>query len=71
MALKASKPQSLKVGDHNRFKALDIAIFRLNQPRGQCSKNNLKCIPRWKGRDGVTITISYQHTRVVHKTSYV
>ena len=36
----------------------------LNQPRGQCSENHLKCITRWEGRDGVTIAIFFQHTMV-------
>ena len=34
--------------------------LRLNQPRGQCSENHLKCITRWEGRDGVTFTIFFQ-----------
>ena len=35
---------------------MDIATYRLNPPRGQCSDDHLKCITRWEGRDGVTIT---------------
>ena len=35
---------------------VDIATTRLNQPRGRFSENHLKCITRWEGRDGVTIT---------------
>ena len=27
---------------------------------------SLKCITRWEGRDGVTITIFFQHTRDGH-----
>ena len=50
---------------------MDIATYRLNQPRGQCSENHLKCITKWEGRDGVTITIFFQRTWVGHKTSYV
>ena len=50
---------------------MDIATYRLNQPRGQCSENDLKCITRWEGSDGATNTIFFQHTRVEHKTSYV
>ena len=50
---------------------MDIATYRLNQPRVQCSENHLKCITRWEGRDGVTITIFFQHTRDGHKTSYL
>ena len=46
---------------------MDIATYRLNQPRGQCSENHLKCITRWKGRDGVTTTIIVQHTMDGHK----
>ena len=38
---------------------MDIATYRLNQPRGRCSENHLKCITRWKGRDGVTIKIFF------------
>ena len=38
---------------------MDIATYRQNQPRGQCSENHLKCITRWEGRDGVTITIFF------------
>ena len=49
----------------------DIATYRLNQPRGQCSENHLKCITRWEGRDGVTVTIFFHHTRDGHKTSYL
>ena len=41
---------------------LDIATYRLNQPRGQCSETHLKCITMWEGRAGVTITIFFQHT---------
>ena len=48
---------------------MDIATYRLNQPRGQCSENHLKCITRWEGRDGVPITIFFQHTRDGHKIS--
>ena len=33
---------------------MDIASYRLNQPRGKCSANHLKFITRWEGRDGVT-----------------
>ena len=36
---------------------MDIATFRLNQPRGQCSENYLKCIRMWERRYGVTISI--------------
>ena len=50
---------------------MDIATYRLNQPLGQCCQNHLKCIIRWEGRDGVTITIFFQHTMVGHKTSYL
>ena len=49
----------------------DIATYRLNQPRGQCSENHPKYIRRWESRDGVTITIFFQHTRDGHKTSYL
>ena len=41
---------------------MDIATYRLNQPRGQCSENHLKYMTRWNGRDGVTITIFFQYT---------
>ena len=50
---------------------MDIATYRLNQPRGQCSENHLKCITRWEGRDWVTITIFFQHTRDGNETSYL
>ena len=30
---------------------MDIATYRLNQPRGQSSENHLKCITRWEVRD--------------------
>ena len=36
---------------------MDIATYRLNQHRDLCSENYLKCITRWEGRGGVTITI--------------
>ena len=36
---------------------VDLATYRLNLPRGQFSENHLKCITRWEGRDGITITI--------------
>ena len=49
----------------------DIATYRLNQPGDQCSENHQKCIARWEGRDGVTITIFFQHTRDGHETSYL
>ena len=55
----------------NIFPITDIATYRLNQPRGQCSENHLKCITRWKGRDGVTITIFVQHTMDGHKTGFL
>ena len=55
----------------NIFPITDIATYRLNQLRGQCSENHLKCITRWKGRDGVTITIFFQRTRDGHETSYL
>ena len=55
----------------NIFPVTDIATYRLNQPRGQCSENHVKCITRWKGRDGVTITIFFQHTRDGHETGYL
>ena len=32
---------------------------------------HLKCISRWEGRDGVTITIFFQHTRDGHETTYL
>ena len=38
---------------------MDIATYRLNQPWGQYSENHQKCITRWEGRDGVTITIFF------------
>ena len=38
---------------------MDIATYRLNQPKGQCSENHLICITRWEGKDGVTITIFF------------
>ena len=50
---------------------MDIATYRLNQLRGQCSENHLKCITRWKGRDGVTITIFVQNTMDGHKTGFL
>ena len=50
---------------------LDIATYRLNQPRGQCSETHLKCITMWEGRAGVTITIFFKHTRDGHETSYL
>ena len=50
---------------------MDIATYRLNQPWGQCSENHVKCITRWEGRDGVTITIFFQHTRDGHEISYI
>ena len=50
---------------------MDIATYRLNQPRGKCSENHLKYITRWVGRDGVTITIFSQNTRDGQKTSYL
>ena len=50
---------------------VDIATYRLNQPRGRFSENHLKCITRWEGRYGVTITIFFQHTRDGHETSYL
>ena len=50
---------------------MDIATYRLNQPRGQCSENHLKSIIRWEGRDGVTITIFFQLTIDELKTSYL
>ena len=53
------------------FLITDIATYRLNQPRGQCSENHLKCITMWKCRDGVTITIFLQHTRDGHETGYL
>ena len=55
----------------NIFPITDIATYRLTQPRGQCSENHLKCITRWEGRDGVTITIFFQHTRDGHETGYL
>ena len=55
----------------NIFPITDIATYKLNQLRGQCSENHLKCITRWKGRDGVTITIFFQHTRDGHETGYL
>ena len=55
----------------NIFPITDIATYRLNQLRGQCSENHVKCITRWKGRDGVTITIFFQHTRDGHETGYL
>ena len=39
---------------------MDIPTYRLNRPRGQCSENNLKCITRCKGKDGIIITIFFQ-----------
>ena len=36
---------------------MEIATYRLKQPRGQSSDNHMKCMPRWEVRDGVTITI--------------
>ena len=50
---------------------MDILIYRLNQPSCQCSEIHLKCITRWKGRNGVTITIFFQRKRDGNKTSYV
>ena len=38
---------------------MDIATYRLNQPRGKCNEIHLKFITRWEGRDGVTITIFF------------
>ena len=38
---------------------MDITTYWLNQPRGKCSKNHLKYIVRWEGRNGVTITIFF------------
>ena len=55
----------------SNFPITDIATYRLNQPRGHCSENHLKYITRWKGRDGVTITIFFQHTRDGHETGYL
>ena len=55
----------------NIFPVTDIAIYRLNQLRGQSSENHLKCITRWKGRDGVTITSFVQHTMDGHKTPFL
>ena len=55
----------------SNFPITDIATYRLNQPRGQCSENHLKCITRWKGRDGITITIFSQHTKDGHETGYL
>ena len=55
----------------SNFPITDIATYRLNQHRGQCSENYLKCITRWKGRDGGTITIFFLHTRDGHETGYV
>ena len=39
---------------------MDIATYRLNQPRAQCCENHLICKTRWEGRDAITITISVQ-----------
>ena len=38
---------------------MDIATYRLNQPKGKCSENHLKVITKWEGRDQVTITIFF------------
>ena len=48
---------------------MDIATYRLNQPRGQCSEDHLKCITRWEGRDGNATTISVRHTFAENWTS--
>ena len=50
---------------------MDFATYRLNQSRGQGSKNHLKCITRWEGRDGVTNYDLFQHTGDEHETSNV
>ena len=60
---------------HNRFKAFfllrTLRLIDWISLYGQCSENHLKCITRWKGRDGVTITIFFQHTRDGHETGYL
>jgi hypothetical protein len=35
---------------------VNIATTKLNRPMEQIIENHLKCIRRWEGRDGVTIT---------------
>ena len=39
---------------------MDIATYRLKQPRGKCSENHLKCITRWECRDTVIIFPAYK-----------
>ena len=50
---------------------IDIATYRLNWPKGQCSENHLKCISRWEGRDGITITIFIHYTFAENLTSSI
>ena len=35
---------------------MGIATYGLKRPIVHCSENHLKCITRWEGRDGITIT---------------
>ena len=44
---------------HTSILVVGIATTKLYRPRCRFSENHLKCITRWKGRDGVTITIFF------------
>ena len=64
---------AVKLSAHNCFKVFFSPYY------GHCNlqteyaqgPNHLKCITRWEGRDGVTISIFFQHQRDGHKTTYL